>query len=259
GWKIYDSGPKSIRNPLICLPPVSGTADVYFRQILSLSAKGFRVISAEHPIYWTIDDWCAGFKKLLDILSLDKVHLFGASLGGFLAQKFAEYTSNCPQVVSLILCNTFTDTSVFNCHDSSPFFWVTPALVLKKMILANFTPEHQDSRIIKAVDFMVERLDSLSQQDLACRLTMNCMNSYVEPQKLSHLQGVTIIDVFDEYALSIPVMEEMYKCYPNAKLAHLKSGGNFPYLSRSDEVNLHLQIHLRKFDGSAVSSRETVP
>lgn len=67
------------------------------------------------------------------------------------------------------------------------------------------------------------------------------MQCYVEPQKLAQL-SVTILDVFDEYALSNPVREEMYKCYPNAKLAHLKSGGNFPYLSRSDEVNLHLQV-----------------
>jgi len=70
---------------------------------------------------------------------------------------------------------------------------------------------------------------------------MNCINSYVQPQKVCHLP-VTIIDVFDEYALSNAVREEMYKCYPNAKLAHLKSGGNFPYLSRSAEVNLHLQV-----------------
>lgn len=70
---------------------------------------------------------------------------------------------------------------------------------------------------------------------------MNCINCYVQPQKICHLP-ITIIDVFDEYALSNAVREEMYKCYPNAKLAHLKSGGNFPYLSRSAEVNLHLQV-----------------
>ena len=31
-------------------------------------------------------------------------------------------------------------------------------------------------------------------------------------------------------------------CYPDAKRAHLKDGGNFPYLSRSDEVNIHIQV-----------------
>lgn len=43
-----------------------------------------------------------------------KVHLFGASLGGFLAQKFAECTYKSPRVHSLILCNSFSDTSIFN-------------------------------------------------------------------------------------------------------------------------------------------------
>ena len=54
---------------------------------------------------------------------------------------------------------------------------------------------------------------------------------------LTHTQKV-----FDESALSQRCKEEMYKCYPDAKRAHLKSGGNFPYLSRSSEVNLMLQV-----------------
>ena len=70
---------------------------------------------------------------------------------------------------------------------------------------------------------------------------MNCLPNYVEAQALSRVP-VTILDVFDEYALSNNVREDLYKCYPQAKLAHLKSGGNFPYLSRSDEVNLHIQV-----------------
>jgi hypothetical protein len=45
GWKIYDSGPKSVKVPLVCVPPVSGTAEVFFKQILALNAKGIRVIA----------------------------------------------------------------------------------------------------------------------------------------------------------------------------------------------------------------------
>ncbi|RLU15664.1 hypothetical protein DMN91_011418 [Ooceraea biroi] len=119
GWKVYDSNPKTIKCPVICLPPVCGTADIFFRQILGLAAKGYRVISAEPPVYWNIKEWCDGFKRLLDYLELDKVHLFGVSLGGFLAQKFTEVNAHCPRVVSLILCNTFTDTSVFSYNDSA--------------------------------------------------------------------------------------------------------------------------------------------
>ncbi|XP_077299590.1 maspardin-like [Arctopsyche grandis] len=253
GWRIFDTGPKSVRCPLICLPPVSGTADVFFKQILSLAGRGYRVIAAEPPVYWSVKEWCDGFKRLIDYLELDKIHIFGASLGGFLAQKFAEHTVNCPRVASLILCNAFTDTSVFSYNYSSALFWILPSLVLKRMVMGNFNNEKVDLRIMESIDFMVEKLESLSQPDLASRLTLNCIPNYVEAHCLSYLP-VTILDVFDEYALSGTVRDELYKCYPQAKLAHLKSGGNFPYLSRCDEVNLHLQIHLRQFHSTSTSA-----
>ena len=44
-WTVYDAGPKSVRCPIVCLPPASGRADVFFNQILSLSSSGYRVIS----------------------------------------------------------------------------------------------------------------------------------------------------------------------------------------------------------------------
>uniref|UniRef100_A0A0E9WSL5 Maspardin n=1 Tax=Anguilla anguilla TaxID=7936 RepID=A0A0E9WSL5_ANGAN len=103
--------------------------------------------------------------------------------------------------------------------------------------------------MVGAIDFMVDRLESLSQSELASRLTLNCQNSYVEPHKIKDV-AVTIIDVFDQSALSHEVKEEMYKLYPDAKRAHLKTGGNFPYLCRSAEVNLYIQIHLRQFHGT---------
>ncbi|KAG6510501.1 hypothetical protein ZIOFF_028525 [Zingiber officinale] len=37
-WKYYDFGPKSVP-PLICIPGIAGTADVYYKQILSVSKK----------------------------------------------------------------------------------------------------------------------------------------------------------------------------------------------------------------------------
>jgi len=257
-WTLYEAGPKHIKCPIICLPPASGSADVFYRQILSLSSAGFRVIAVEYPIYWTMKEFCEGFKRLLDSLQLDKVHIFGASLGGFLAQKFAEYTHKSPRVASLMLCNSFYETSIFQQTNSAPTFWMMPALILKKMVMGNFDKSLNDPDIVDSIDFMVEKLDHLSQQELASRLTLNCMNCYVEPQKLSGIE-ITIMDVFDDCALSHEVREEMYKCYPNAKRAHLKNGGNFPYLSRSVDINIFIQIHLKTFDGTQYSAKGVSP
>lgn len=75
-----------------------------------------------------------------------------------MAQKFAEYTANCPRVVSLVLCNTFTDTSIFNNHEAASIFWILPALVLKRMLMGNFVSNKVDRDIVEAIDFMVERV-----------------------------------------------------------------------------------------------------
>lgn len=53
-FKIYDYGPKSVTSPIIFFPPVSGTADVFFRQIVSLTTEGFRCIA----VYL---NFCLGF------------------------------------------------------------------------------------------------------------------------------------------------------------------------------------------------------
>ncbi|XP_065059614.1 maspardin-like [Rhopilema esculentum] len=252
-WIVFDAGPKSVRCPLIFLPPASGTGDIFFKQILALSSLGYRVMALEYPVYWTHKEWAEGFRKLLDHFDLDKVHIFGASLGGFLAQKFAEFTFKSPRVQSIILCNSFVDTTVFQQTVSSNLYWLLPGFVLKKMIMDNFSSEEVDPDIADSTDFLVERLDSLGRNEIASRLTLNCMDAYVEPQKLRDVT-VTILDVFDQCAISDQVKDEVYKFYPNAKRAHLKTGGNFPYLCRSAEVNLHIQIHLRQFNKTKYSA-----
>lgn len=107
--------------------------------------------------------------------------------------------------------------------------------------------ENMDLAIAKACEFMQERLESLGQSELASRLTLNCTPAFVQPHLVNDLP-VTIIDVWDDCALSPQVKEDVYKCYPQAKLGHLKTGGNFPFLSRSDEVTMHITIHLRNFE-----------
>lgn len=37
-WRYYDFGPKTVP-PLICIPGITGTADVYYKQIMALSMK----------------------------------------------------------------------------------------------------------------------------------------------------------------------------------------------------------------------------
>lgn len=125
--------------PLIFLPCVSGTADTFFLQLTELNKKGYRAIALQYPTYWSIkgkpvevhfkfaaqhslplvnSEFIVGFLAFIDHYRFENVHVFGASLGGFLAQKFVEAINK--YVASIILCNSFTDTSIFDRTDTAP-------------------------------------------------------------------------------------------------------------------------------------------
>ena len=78
-----------------------------------------------------------------------------------------------------------------------------PNAMLKGMVMNGLTEEdgNMDLAIAKACEFMQEKLDSLSQCDLASRLTLNCTPSFVQPHLVNDLP-VTVLDVWDDCALS---------------------------------------------------------
>ena len=43
-WRYYDFGPKAVP-PLICIPGIASTADVYYKQIMSLSMKVLYIVN----------------------------------------------------------------------------------------------------------------------------------------------------------------------------------------------------------------------
>ncbi|KAK9048934.1 hypothetical protein SSX86_032099, partial [Deinandra increscens subsp. villosa] len=109
-WRYYDFGPKVVP-PLICLPGTAGTADVYYKQIMALSIKGYRVISVDIPCVWNSLEWVQAFEKFLDVIDVHHIHLYGTSLGGFLALLFAQHRPR--RVKSLVLSNAFLETKYF--------------------------------------------------------------------------------------------------------------------------------------------------
>ena len=146
------------------------------------------MITVQWPPYWTHHLWCLGFTQLLDLLGLERVHIFGAALGGFLGrfyyvrctvinqevqadiiqlvptlsgQKYAETTRGCPRVASLILCNSFTDTAIFRYNDEATALWLLPTLALKRMVVSGLQVGSTDSKIAEATEFILERLETL--------------------------------------------------------------------------------------------------
>uniref|UniRef100_A0A5B6ZTG9 Maspardin n=1 Tax=Davidia involucrata TaxID=16924 RepID=A0A5B6ZTG9_DAVIN len=242
-WRYYDFGPKVVP-PLICIPGTGGTADVYYKQIMSLSMKGYRVISVDIPHVWNHHEWIQAFEKFLDAIDVHHIHLYGTSLGGFLAQLFAQHRPR--RVRSLILSNSFLETRSFSAAMPwAPIVGWTPSFLLKRYVLTGIRDGPHEPFIADSVDFVVSQVETLSREDLASRLTLTVDDASVEPLLLSD-SFITLMDTNDYCAIPQQLKDQVSERYPGARQAYLKTGGDFPFLSRPDEVNLHLQLHLRR-------------
>ncbi|CAH9102612.1 unnamed protein product, partial [Cuscuta epithymum] len=242
-WRYYDFGPKVVP-PLICLPGIAGTADVYYKQVMSLSTKGYRVISVDIARVWNHHEWVQTFEKFLDTIDVHHIHLYGTALGGFLAQLFTQHRPR--RVRSLLLSNTFLDTNSFSAAMPwAPVVGWTPAFLLKRYVLTGIRDVPQEPFIADSVDFVVSQVESLSKDDLGSRLTLTADAASVGPLLLPD-SLITIMDTNDYCATPQQLKDQVRERYPGARQAYLKTGGDFPFLSRPDEVNLHLQLHLRR-------------
>ncbi|KAI7733251.1 hypothetical protein M8C21_009718, partial [Ambrosia artemisiifolia] len=191
-WRYYDFGPKVVP-PLICIPGTAVTADVYYKQIMALSMKGYRVISIDIPHVCNKHEWVQAFEKFLDVIDVHRIHLYGTSLGGFLALLFAQYRPR--RVKSLVLSNTFLETKYFAAAMPwAPVVSWTPSFLLKRYVLTGIMSGPHEPFIADSVDFVVAQVETLSREDLASRLALTTNDASIGPLLLSD-SLITIIDL----------------------------------------------------------------
>ncbi|KAG6514164.1 hypothetical protein ZIOFF_024505 [Zingiber officinale] len=94
------------------------------------------------------------------------------------------------------------------------------------------------------------QVETLSSDDLSSRLKLNVNVASVGSLLLSD-SFITIMDTNDYCAVPQQLKDQVSERFPGARRAILKTGGDFPFLSRPDEVNLYLQLHLRRVGGEA--------
>ncbi|CAD2099944.1 acid cluster protein 33 homologue, putative [Plasmodium vinckei lentum] len=247
-WSYYDINSRN-EHAVIFLHGICGTAGCYFYQLEKLSNLGFRVISLQYPCYNYLQDWIKNMCNILEYLNIKKAHFFAADLGGYLIQLYAKLYPS--KIGSLILCNSYRQTEGFAAIASirsiyGKLYSFLPHVVLKKIIIEDYIYgdcRYTDLKEKNSLEFMSNEIDLISASDLGGRISLQ-LSSDVVDSIYANDKCITVMQTLNNmYPDSIN--DDMKKAYPNAKHAIMKSGGPFPYLSRYDEVNMYILIHLK--------------
>jgi len=116
--------------------------------------------------------------------------------------------------------------------------------LLKRYLLTGIQDGPHEPFIADSVDFVVGQVETLSREDLSSRLMLNVNVASVGSLSLPDC-FITVMDTNDYSALP-QLKDQVNERYPSARCAVLRTGGDFPFLSRPDEVTLYLQLHMRR-------------
>eukprot|EP00190_Bangiopsis_sp_CCMP1999_P004188 CAMPEP_0198734648 /NCGR_PEP_ID=MMETSP1475-20131203/54173_1 /TAXON_ID= ORGANISM="Unidentified sp., Strain CCMP1999" /NCGR_SAMPLE_ID=MMETSP1475 /ASSEMBLY_ACC=CAM_ASM_001111 /LENGTH=542 /DNA_ID=CAMNT_0044498161 /DNA_START=121 /DNA_END=1746 /DNA_ORIENTATION=- len=245
-WTFFDWGPTEYPEPLLFLHDAPGAADVFFQQVLELGARGYRVIAAELPAYWSVREFVDGLQLFLDMNNIRKVHIYGAGLGGYLAMQFA--TQRPELVGSLALTHAYLRTEKIRKtlpHGAVLIRWL-PDFAIRRSMLELLPNGRVELNVALAIEFIIARIQETSRELLASRLALMCSSEVVKTLKKADYH-MTIVDALDrDNRGNEEASREIAEVFPRARVASIKHGGEFVYLSHADEVNVHLVVHMRR-------------
>lgn len=257
--RYYDFGPSDGRArgvPMVLLPGLCATADSFYQQLLYLGPRGYRLVAVESDdALASVDEWVDALDGFLAFLGLGRVHLFGAQLGGFLAQMYAAARPH--RVASLVLCNTFCDTAPF--ADANSVFVHTsgylPAALLRRRVAAALAAPAASPlpAVRRAAAFMAHAVAQQPFAALHSKFVLNCTAAAVPVlppdaplRAAADGKCVTVIYTADDSGTAPPgTADDVLRHYPGARAAPVRAAGDFPYLACPDEVNLVLEVHMK--------------
>lgn len=245
-WNYYDWGPRSYPEPLVCFHSIIGSAESFYPQLISLPPRGYRIISIQLPVYWTVHDFCDAFHAFVEILGLKRFHLLGAGLGGFLAMQYAVLRPE--RVASMLLIHSFLSTAELNLRIpySVPVLKWLPDFLIRFTMRALLPKGKTSLQLANAAEFAIGHTLTASRDQLASRLALSTTDASVVGRLHLPESHTTLIDTLDRTTAAAELSTTTATQMPNAKRALLNHGGDFPYLSVPDEVNILITVHLRR-------------
>lgn len=215
---------------------MGGAYDIWWQQISALKAN-YRIISITLPEVHSLAGAVQGLLQILKEEGIDKVHIVGTSMGGYIGQYFLQAQPN--KVEKLVLANTFPPNHVLKEKNAGLRRWI-PYLPewfimrgFRKNVAEKVVPTSENSPLVAA--YLYEQYSGyMSKSQFIGR--MDVVLDYFEPDyNIAHIGVPKMIIESDNDPLITPDLQQaLKKLYPEAFTFTFQGKGHFPYLNEPD-------------------------
>ncbi|WP_133648542.1 alpha/beta fold hydrolase [Paraburkholderia flava] len=228
-WQVRDTSSVSgIERPaLVLLPGSLGSADIFFKQVLSFGTD-FRCLAIDYPSIST-DALADDLAALIDRLQLQRTCVLGSSLAGYWLQWFG--ATHPSHVACIVLSSAFIDSSTL---DTNPLF---DREALTSQDGAQTKVEWMTRLAARDPDELVEiQMDLLAHTQSGDSLQARLLHAATATPApiIDASLPVALIDCADDPLIDQRTRRELALRYPDALRLSLGTGGHYPHVVQSD-------------------------
>lgn len=215
---------------ILFLHGLAGSYDIWQQQMTALADR-YRLVSLTYGPADNLAAFAEAIVAILDAEQIERVHVVGSSLGGYLAQYLA--AAHPERIDSLVLANTFPPNDIIaaDYQTIGRILPYTPEWLIMAVMRANYRhsvyPTSENSELVLA--FLREISYQMSKANVLGRY-----RAVIEPFTPPAADLPILIIESDNDPLVKPELRRQLKeTYPQAAVHTLASAGHFPYLNQA--------------------------
>jgi pimeloyl-ACP methyl ester carboxylesterase len=244
-WQYISCGQG--KRTLLLLPGALSVGESTFPLITDFENEN-RIIAPSYTLSLTMAGLCEGIVSILDAEAVDKVHVYGGSYGGLVAQYFVrQYPDRVP---SLILSHTFILTQkyakpawiagkLFPAFPQSVFVPLLRARIDKMLLSTLRAANHPEAEFWRA--YLNEAIASDLLKEVFIHQNKCLLDLAHQPQfthnDLNEWRGkILIIESDDDPAIPAGARTLLRSTYPRAEVHTFEDAGHASSILRREEV-----------------------
>lgn len=227
-------GPGPRATVVMLLPGIQGGGDVFFDTALRLG-EALPLLTVDAPDLEDVSTMTTATAAFLDVMGLQRVHILGASLGGYLAQAFA--LAHPERVDQLLIANGFYDPRPFlsKLPPSATFAAMSAQSLVSKNLASLLAVPADDPGVASLQAIMtalVGPVQSLTNYKSRLLLLMGAAPLDRPPIEDSR---VMLIDDDQDPMVPAEMRNALRSRYANAERHAVTGGGHMPAIQRPAE------------------------